>query len=110
MKRILIITDAWLPQVNGVVKTLQNTAAELEKSGHAVGFVTPQDFRTLPCPTYPDIRLSLCTKGMVAKRIDAFMPDALHIATEGPLGWAARAVALDRGWRHILESGCGTRW
>lgn len=90
MKRILIVTDAWLPQVNGVVKTLQNTAAELERLGHAVGFLTPEGFRTLPCPTYPDIRLSLCTKGMVARRIDAFAPDALHIATEGPLGWAAR--------------------
>lgn len=99
MKRILIVTDAWLPQVNGVVKTLQNTGAELERLGHAVGFLTPEGFRTLPCPTYPDIRLSLCTKGMVARRIDAFAPDALHIATEGPLGWAARGVALDRGWR-----------
>lgn len=99
MKRILIVTDAWLPQVNGVVKTLQNTAAELERQGHVVGFLTPLGFRTLPCPTYPDIRLSLCTKGMVARQIDAFAPDALHISTEGPLGWAARAVALDRGWQ-----------
>jgi glycosyltransferase involved in cell wall biosynthesis len=99
MKRVLIITDAWLPQVNGVVKTLQNTAAQLERLGHTVGFITPLGFRSLPCPTYPDIRLALCTKGMVAKQIDAFKPDALHIATEGPLGWAARGVALDRGWQ-----------
>ncbi len=99
MKRILIVTDAWLPQVNGVVKTLQNTAAELQGQGFAVGFVTPQAFRTLPCPTYPDIRLSLCTKAMVARQIDEFAPDALHISTEGPLGWAARAIALDRGWQ-----------
>ncbi|MFZ4498166.1 MAG: glycosyltransferase family 4 protein [Burkholderiales bacterium] len=99
MERILIVTDAWLPQVNGVVKTLQNTAAELERQGHVVGFITPQDFHTLPCPTYPDIRLSLCSKGMVRRRIDAFAPDALHIATEGPLGWAARSVAVDRGWQ-----------
>ncbi len=99
MKRILIVTDAWLPQVNGVVKTLQNTAAELERRGHAVGFITPLGFRTLPCPTYPDIRLSLCTKAEVARQIDDFAPSALHISTEGPLGWAARAVALDRGWR-----------
>jgi len=99
VKRILIVTDAWLPQVNGVVKTLQNTAAELERRGHAVGFITPLGFRTLPCPTYPDIRLSLCTKAMVAQQIDAFAPDALHLSTEGPLGWAARAVALDRGWQ-----------
>ena len=99
LKRILIVTDAWLPQVNGVVKTLQNTAAELEKAGHVVGFLTPQSFRTLPCPTYPDIRLSLCTSGLVARQIDAFAPDALHIATEGPLGWSARGVAVKRGWR-----------
>jgi len=99
LDRILIVTDAWLPQVNGVVKTLQNTAAELERLGHTVGFLTPENFRTLPCPTYPDIRLSLCTKGSVARLIDAFRPDALHISTEGPLGWAARGVALDRGWR-----------
>jgi len=99
VKRVLIVTDAWLPQVNGVVKTLQNTGTELEQRGHVVGFLTPEGFRTLPCPTYPDIRLSLCTKDMVARRIDAFAPDALHIATEGPLGWWARSVALDRGWR-----------
>lgn len=99
MKRVLIVTDAWLPQVNGVVKTLQNTSAELERRGHIVGFVTPLDFRTLPCPTYPDIRLSLCTRTQVARHVDAFMPDALHIATEGPLGWTARALALDRGWQ-----------
>ena len=99
MKRILIVTDAWLPQVNGVVKTLQNTAAELERRGHTVGFITPLGFRTLPCPTYPDIRLSLCTKAAVARQVDAFAPDALHLSTEGPLGWAVRAVALDRGWQ-----------
>ncbi|MFZ4554094.1 MAG: glycosyltransferase family 4 protein [Burkholderiales bacterium] len=98
MQRVLIVTDAWLPQVNGVVKSLQNTAAQLEARGHTVGFVTPLSFRTLPCPTYPDIRLSLTTPGAVAKHIDAFAPDALHVATEGPLGWAARSIALKRGW------------
>ncbi|NCU95919.1 MAG: glycosyltransferase family 1 protein, partial [Betaproteobacteria bacterium] len=71
MQRVLIVTDAWLPQVNGVVKSLQNTAAQLEARGHTVGFVTPLSFRTLPCPTYPDIRLSLTTPGAVAKHIDA---------------------------------------
>ena len=57
--RILIVTDAWEPQVNGVVRTLKTTAGELSAMGHEVRFLTPLDFRTLPCPTYPEIRLSL---------------------------------------------------
>ena len=67
---------------------------------HPNGFVTPQDFHTLPCPTYPDIRLSLCTKGMVAKRMDDFMPDALHIATDGLL---ANPVKQGRRWTVPVE-------
>lgn len=92
--KILIVTDAWEPQVNGVVRTLKSTRRELEAMGHRVDFLTPQEFRTLPCPTYPDIRLSLFPKQTVALRIQQFAPDALHIATEGPLGIAARAYAL----------------
>jgi hypothetical protein len=90
----MIVTDAWAPQVNGVVRTLQSTARELQALGHTVDFLTPLEFSTLPCPTYPDIRLSLFPYRKVVQRVSAFDPDALHIATEGPLGMAARRFAL----------------
>lgn len=96
--KIAIVTDAWEPQVNGVVRTLKMTARELTLLGHQVEVISPQGFRNVPCPTYPDIRLALATRGMVARQLDAIAPDCLHIATEGPLGWAARGVALARGW------------
>ncbi|QKE42008.1 MAG: glycosyltransferase family 1 protein [Ferrovum myxofaciens] len=92
--RIMIVTDAWEPQVNGVVQTLKNTRRELETLGHEVAMITPRDFITLPCPTYPDIRLSLLPGRRVCQRLQDFIPEALHIATEGPLGMAARAYAL----------------
>ncbi len=88
--KIMIVTDAWEPQVNGVVRTLKQTRAELEKMGHTVDLLSPLEFRTLPCPTYPEIRLSLFPYGKVSKRLKNFQPDAIHIATEGPLGLAAR--------------------
>jgi glycosyltransferase involved in cell wall biosynthesis len=90
----MIVTDAWEPQVNGVVRTLKTTARELAAMGHEVRFLTPLEFRTLPCPTYPEIRLSLFPQGGVNRRIAGFDPDVLHIATEGPLGLAARRFAL----------------
>ncbi|MCO4890541.1 glycosyltransferase family 1 protein [Cupriavidus sp. WGtm5] len=96
--KILIVTDAWEPQVNGVVRTLKSTRRELEALGHTVDMITPLEFRTVPCPTYPEIRLSLLPGARVRRRIEAFGPDALHIATEGPLGLAARSHAL----RHKL--------
>lgn len=95
--KVMIVTDAWKPQVNGVVRTLQTTARELQAMGHAVDFLTPLEFATLPCPTYPDIRLSILPGAKVARRISRFDPDALHIATEGPLGLAARRFALRHG-------------
>ena len=79
--RVLIVTDAWEPQVNGVVRTLKSTRRELEAMGHTVDLITPLEFQTIPCPTYPEIRLSLLPSGKVRRRIDAFRPDALHIAT-----------------------------
>jgi glycosyltransferase involved in cell wall biosynthesis len=91
--RILIVTDAWEPQVNGVVRTLKTTARELTSMGHEVRFLTPLEFRTLPCPTYPEIRLSLFPRAGVNRVIREFDPDVLHIATEGPLGLAARSFA-----------------
>jgi glycosyltransferase involved in cell wall biosynthesis len=97
MMRIMLVTDAWDPQVNGVVRTLKSTARELQAMGHTVDFLTPLEFHTLPCPTYPDIRLSLLPGRKVSLRIEQFRPDALHIATEGPLGIAARRFALQNG-------------
>jgi glycosyltransferase involved in cell wall biosynthesis len=88
--KILIATDAWLPQVNGVVRTLRSTIAELELAGHTVRVVAPPDFRTLPCPTYPEIRLAVTRPGRIGALIRAFDPDAIHVATEGPIGVCAR--------------------
>ncbi len=95
--RIMIVSDAWKPQVNGVVRTLSTVADELRALGHTVEVVGPDRFRTLPLPTYPDIRISLFPKRRLGQLIEGFAPDALHIATEGPLGQAARAWALRRG-------------
>ncbi len=95
--KIMIVTDAWEPQVNGVVRTLKNTTRELTGLGHRVELLTPLEFRTIPCPTYPEIRLSLLPRRRVHARIAEFAPEALHIATEGPLGLAARAYALRQG-------------
>ena len=95
--RILIVSDAWYPQTNGVVHTLTQTAKWLGRFGHEVRMVTPQDFRTFPCPTYPEIRLALFPYRTMAAAIRAFQPDALHIATEGPLGLSARRYCVKQG-------------
>ncbi|HMK86183.1 MAG TPA: glycosyltransferase family 1 protein [Steroidobacteraceae bacterium] len=95
----MIVTDAWFPQTNGVVRTLSQTAAWLGRFGHEVRTLTPREFRNLPCPTYPEIRLSLFPGRAVARAIRAFSPQALHIATEGPLGLAARRHCLKQGLR-----------
>jgi glycosyltransferase involved in cell wall biosynthesis len=96
--RVVIVTDAWTPQVNGVVRTLVNTRAQLHARGVHVDLITPQQFMTFPCPGYKEIRLSFARSSAVEAMIDDLCPDALHIATEGPLGWAARSAALRRGW------------
>lgn len=95
--RILIATDAWAPQVNGVVRTLETLEKQLVKLGHEVLFVTPGGFRTVPMPTYPEIRLALFARRAVGRVIEKFQPDAIHIATEGPLGLATRRNCLRRG-------------
>ncbi len=95
--RILIVSDAWLPQVNGVVRTLATVAGELRAMGHVVEVIGPDRFRTIPCPTYPAIRLAVLPRRGLARMIEAFAPDALHIATEGPLGLAARGWARRHG-------------
>ncbi len=89
--RILFITDAWYPQINGVVRTLSTTGRELEKLGHDVGFIGPDQFRTMPLPGYSEIRVALNPGRRLERLIADFSPQAIHIATEGPLGWAARA-------------------
>jgi len=96
--RILIVSDAWEPQVNGVVRTLKMTRRELEAKGHLTEIISPLGFRSFPCPSYPEISLALTTAREMERRIDRFGPDCLHIATEGPLGWLARGVAQRRGW------------
>jgi glycosyltransferase involved in cell wall biosynthesis len=97
--RVMIVSDAWFPQTNGVVGTLSQTAAWLGRFGHTVSMITPGDFHNVPCPTYPEIRLSLFAGHAVRRRIDDFAPHALHIATEGPLGLAARRACLTGGLR-----------
>lgn len=96
--RVVIVTDAWLPQVNGVVRTLINTRQQLESLGFQVSMITPAMFSTIPCPGYSEIQLSLVRPKTMASMIEQLSPDVLHIATEGPLGWAARSAALHRGW------------
>ena len=95
--KILIATDAWLPQTNGVVNTLRHTVAALEAQHHQVELITPALFRTFPCPSYPEIRLSLLPGSEVQARLDRFDPDAVHIATEGPIGVATRRLCIARG-------------
>ena len=89
-RRIAIVTDAWLPQMNGVVRTLTTTCDILREQGHEVLVISPDLFASLPCPTYPEIRLALAPPGKGASLLRGFAPDAIHIATEGPLGMTAR--------------------
>jgi glycosyltransferase involved in cell wall biosynthesis len=86
--RILIATDAWHPQVNGVVRTLTSLKRSASALGVEVDFLTPDGFPSLPVPTYPGLRIALPNRREIARRIEAAAPDAIHIATEGPIGWA----------------------
>jgi len=97
MIRILVATDAWHPQVNGVVHTLREIARVAEPLGATLSFLTPQGFPTVPLPTYPGIRLALALPGQVAARIEASRPDAIHVATEGPIGHLARRYCMRNG-------------
>jgi glycosyltransferase involved in cell wall biosynthesis len=92
--RLVLVSDAWFPQVNGVVRTLDTVRRHLTDRGWQVLMVTPDRFRTVPCPTYPEIRLSVFASRKVAEIIDAARPSAIHIATEGPLGLAARRYCV----------------
>jgi glycosyltransferase involved in cell wall biosynthesis len=92
--RIAIVTDAWSPQVNGVVRTLQSVQATLERQGHTVRIISPDLFYSVPCPTYPEIRLAVARTATVGAMIEEFAPDAVHLATEGPVCVAARRWCL----------------
>lgn len=92
--RILIATDAWHPQINGVVRTLEALAAGVRRLGAEVTFVTADGFRTVQVPTYPGINCALPSLSEIARRIETARPDAVHIATEGPIGWTTRRYCL----------------
>jgi glycosyltransferase involved in cell wall biosynthesis len=95
--RVLVATDAWRPQINGVVRTYERLEVELRELGVELAFLTPAEFRTLPCPTYPEIRLAVPGHSYVIERVCCINPDAVHIATEGPIGWMTRTYCLKRG-------------
>jgi glycosyltransferase involved in cell wall biosynthesis len=95
----MIVTDAWFPQTNGVVSTLSQTAACLTRFGHEVRTITPGEFRSIGCPTYPEIRLALFPSRKIRDSIVDFAPQAVHIATEGPLGICTRQFCLKSGMR-----------
>ena len=94
--KIALITDAWQPQVNGVVTTLVELVRELEEAGHTLEVIHPGLFNTRPCPGYAGIDLAVAPKRVLTQKLDAFAPEAIHIATEGPLGWAARSYCCKR--------------
>ncbi|WP_416898566.1 MAG: glycosyltransferase family 4 protein [Minwuia sp.] len=96
--KIALVTDAWLPQVNGVVRTWGRVVEECERLGHEVLVIAPRDFRTVPLPTYSEIRIAVGAGRKVRRMLDEFAPDAVHVATEGPLGLAARRHCLKLGW------------
>ena len=95
--KIALVTDAWQPQVNGVVTTLVELVRELEQLGHQVSVTHPGQFRTRPCPGYPGIDIAVGPGRQLQGQLQALSPDAVHIATEGPLGWAARRHCLRQG-------------
>lgn len=92
--RIAIATDAWMPQVNGVVRTLTNTISRLVARGYEVEVIVPHDFVTVPLPGYREIRMAIAPRGGVRRTLDAFRPDIVHVVTEGPIGWCARGWCL----------------
>jgi 1,2-diacylglycerol 3-alpha-glucosyltransferase/glucuronosyltransferase len=97
--RIMIVSDAWIPQTNGVVHTLSQTHTALSRFGHVVRFIEPRGFRTFACPSYPEIRIAVAPMSRLVRSFEAFQPEAVHIATEGPLGLAARRFCLRRKLR-----------
>jgi glycosyltransferase involved in cell wall biosynthesis len=106
--RILLATDAWEPQVNGVVRTLTRVVAELKAMGHAVEVISPDHFKTFPLPTYPEIKVAIGAYEPVQEKFKAFEPEAIHIATEGPIGLAARRICVE--WKLPFTTSYHTRF
>ncbi|HJO36260.1 MAG TPA: glycosyltransferase, partial [Gammaproteobacteria bacterium] len=97
--KIVLVTDAWLPQINGVVRTLTQLRDQLLARGHEVHVIAPDLFPTVPLPTYAEIQLAVGADAKVGRMLWEFDPDAVHIATEGPLGLAARRYCIRRRLR-----------
>jgi len=95
--RILVATDAWHPQINGVVRTLTTLAKAVRKRGPSIEFLTPDGFPSFELPTYPGMRCAIPGPREIARRIEAIAPDAIHIATEGPIGHMVRRFCVKRG-------------
>jgi glycosyltransferase involved in cell wall biosynthesis len=106
--RILLATDAWEPQVNGVVRTLTRTLAELRAMGHEIEVISPDQFRSVPLPTYSEIQLAIGAYGPTQEKFKSFEPEAIHIATEGPIGLAARRICLE--WQLPFTTSYHTRF
>jgi len=106
--RILLATDAWEPQVNGVVRTLTRVVSELKAMGHTVEVISPDQFKTFPLPTYAEIKVAIGVYEPVQERFKAFEPEAIHIATEGPIGLAARRICVE--WKLPFTTSYHTRF
>ena len=106
--RILLATDAWEPQVNGVVRTLTRTVQECREMGHVIEVGSPEPFRTVPLPGYPEIRLAIGAYEPMQELFKAFEPEAIHIATEGPVGLAARRLCVE--WKLPFTTSYHTRF
>jgi AcrR family transcriptional regulator len=106
--RILMATDAWEPQVNGVVRTLTRVVTELKAMGHQVEVISPDQFKTFPLPTYAEIKVAIGVYEPVQERFKAFEPEAIHIATEGPIGLAARRICVE--WKLPFTTSYHTRF
>ncbi|WP_240606411.1 glycosyltransferase family 4 protein [Phenylobacterium kunshanense] len=106
--RILVASDAWEPQVNGVVRTLTRVVQELQGMGHTVEVIHPGQFKTFPLPTYAEIKVAIGVYEPVQERFKAFEPEAIHIATEGPIGLAARRICVE--WKLPFTTSYHTRF
>ena len=106
--RILLATDAWEPQVNGVVRTMTRVVDELRDMGHQVEVISPDQFPNFPLPLYPEIKLAMGAHDPIQDRFKTFEPEAIHIATEGPIGLAARRICLE--WKLPFTTSYHTRF
>ncbi len=96
--KLVIVSDVWHPLVNCIVSTLQDLTRQLHAMGHEILLLHPGLFSTTPCPAYPALQLPIGAGKELAEKLDAFNPDAIHLATEGFLGWLARSYCQQRGY------------